>query len=48
MIEQFASRALAFADQCLILQRGRVAWFGPAKNAGDELLRRYLGEATAA
>jgi len=48
MIEQFASRALAFADHCLILQRGTAAWFGPADAAGDELLRRYLGEATAA
>ena len=48
MIEQFASRALAFADRCLILQRGTVAWFGAADDAGDELLRRYLGEATAA
>ena len=48
MIEQFASRALAFADQCLILQRGSVAWFGSAESAGDELLHRYLGEATAA
>jgi branched-chain amino acid transport system ATP-binding protein len=48
MIEQFASRALAFADQCLILQRGSVAWFGSADSAGDELLHRYLGEATAA
>jgi len=48
MIEQFASRALAFADNCLILQRGTAAWFGAADAAGDELLRRYLGEATAA
>ncbi|MFQ6396252.1 ABC transporter ATP-binding protein [Nocardia sp. KC 131] len=48
MIEQFASRALAFADRCLILQRGRIAWAGAADQAGDELLRRYLGDATAA
>ena len=48
MIEQFASRALAFADHCLVLQRGRVAWAGAADQAGDELLRRYLGDATAA
>jgi branched-chain amino acid transport system ATP-binding protein len=48
MIEQFASRALAFTDQCLILQRGTVAWVGASSGAGDELLRRYLGEATAA
>jgi branched-chain amino acid transport system ATP-binding protein len=48
MIEQFASRALQFADHCLILQRGRVAWSGAVDQAGDELLRRYLGEAAAA
>ncbi|WP_216913173.1 ABC transporter ATP-binding protein [Nocardia noduli] len=48
MIEQFAGRAIAFADQCLILQRGGLAWSGPADQAGDELLHRYLGTATAA
>ncbi|WP_330255200.1 ABC transporter ATP-binding protein [Nocardia sp. NBC_00565] len=48
MIEQFASRALAFADHCLVMQRGRVAWAGATEQAGDELLRRYLGDATAA
>lgn len=44
MIEQFASRALDFADDALILQRGRLAWSGPAEGAGDELVRSYLGE----
>ncbi|MFG2959060.1 ABC transporter ATP-binding protein [Streptomyces sp. NPDC048291] len=48
MIEQFASRALDFADHCVVLRRGRVAWAGDAGLAGPELLRRYLGEATAA
>ncbi|MQY21524.1 ABC transporter ATP-binding protein [Nocardia macrotermitis] len=48
MIEQFATRALDFADRCLILQRGRVAWTGPADDAGSELLHRYLGDTTAA
>ncbi|WP_105972128.1 ABC transporter ATP-binding protein [Streptomyces geranii] len=43
MIEQFATRALNFADDCLILQRGRAAWSGPATEAGPELLHRYLG-----
>jgi branched-chain amino acid transport system ATP-binding protein len=47
MIEQFAGRALEFADRCLILRRGRVSWCGPADAAGEELLHRYLGEATA-
>ncbi|MBH0779775.1 ABC transporter ATP-binding protein [Nocardia bovistercoris] len=45
MIEQFASRAIAFADHCVILQRGGLAWSGPARQAGDELLHRYLGGA---
>ena len=44
MIEQFASRALDFADDALILQRGSLAWSGPADRAGDELMRSYLGE----
>jgi branched-chain amino acid transport system ATP-binding protein len=48
MIEQFASRALDFADRCLVLRRGCVAWAGDAGLAGPELLRRYLGEATVA
>ncbi|MGY1772439.1 ABC transporter ATP-binding protein [Blastococcus sp. SYSU D00813] len=48
MIEQFASRALGFADQAIILQRGRVSWAGRADEAGEELLHAYLGGATAA
>ncbi|TDC71999.1 ABC transporter ATP-binding protein [Actinomadura sp. GC306] len=48
MIEQFAHRALEFADRCLVLQRGSVAWSGPAAAAGDEVLRHYLGEAATA
>ncbi|MBH0775270.1 ABC transporter ATP-binding protein [Nocardia bovistercoris] len=47
MIEQFAGRAIAFADRCLILQRGAAAWSGPADQAGAELLHHYLGSATA-
>ncbi|MGX1809146.1 ABC transporter ATP-binding protein [Nocardia sp. NPDC055321] len=45
MIEQFARRALDFADHCVILQRGNLSWSGPADQAGDELLHRYLGAA---
>jgi branched-chain amino acid transport system ATP-binding protein len=48
MIEQFAGRALEFADQCLILQRGATSWAGPTDAAGQEVLHRYLGDATAA
>jgi branched-chain amino acid transport system ATP-binding protein len=48
MIEQSVHRALAFADDCLVLQRGVLAWHGPASQAGLELLSQYLGEAMAA
>jgi ABC-type branched-subunit amino acid transport system ATPase component len=45
MIEQYVHRALAFADQCLVLQRGELAWSGPAAAAGREVLSHYLGDA---
>jgi branched-chain amino acid transport system ATP-binding protein len=48
MIEQFASRALDFADSAIILQRGSVTWAGRADDAGEELLHAYLGGATVA
>jgi branched-chain amino acid transport system ATP-binding protein len=48
MIEQYVHRALAFADHCLILQRGNTAWYGPADKAGAEVLGHYLGEAMSA
>ncbi len=48
MIEQYVHRALAFADDCLILQRGVEAWQGPARQAGAEVLGHYLGEAMTA
>jgi branched-chain amino acid transport system ATP-binding protein len=44
LIEQFVHRALAMADSCIILTRGRVGWSGPAAEAGHEVLDRYLGE----
>jgi branched-chain amino acid transport system ATP-binding protein len=43
LIEQFVDRALAFADQAVILRHGVVAWHGNASDAGDELLSEYLG-----
>jgi branched-chain amino acid transport system ATP-binding protein len=43
LIEQFVHRALALADTALIMSRGRVAWSGPAAEAGPEVLDRYLG-----
>jgi branched-chain amino acid transport system ATP-binding protein len=48
MIEQYVHRALAFADDCMVLQRGELAWSGPAATAHDEILGRYLGEAVTA
>jgi branched-chain amino acid transport system ATP-binding protein len=44
MIEQYVYRALAFADECIVLQRGTLAWTGPAAAAGGNLLRHYLGD----
>ena len=46
--EQFVHRALAMADSCTILIRGKVGWTGPADQAGQEVIDRYLGEAEAA
>jgi branched-chain amino acid transport system ATP-binding protein len=48
MIEQYVHRALDFADECLILQRGHLAWSGTARGALDEVLRHYLGDAMSA
>jgi ABC-type branched-subunit amino acid transport system ATPase component len=45
MIEQYVHRALGFADDCLVLQRGAIAWQGSAKDAHGEVVRHYLGDA---
>ena len=42
--EQFVHRALSLADSCVILTRGQVGWSGPASEAGQEIIDRYLGE----
>ena len=47
LIEQFVHRALAFADDCVVISRGSSVWSGPAADAKDEVLRRYLGAAAA-
>jgi branched-chain amino acid transport system ATP-binding protein len=47
IIEQFAHRALAFADQCVLLSRGQLAWQGAPGGADREILARYLGESAA-
>lgn len=46
--EQFIHRALAMADRCVILTRGKVGWSGAASEAGQEVIDRYLGEAEQA
>jgi branched-chain amino acid transport system ATP-binding protein len=43
LIEQYVERALAFADDAVILRRGQVAWQGHAGDAGAELVAGYLG-----
>jgi branched-chain amino acid transport system ATP-binding protein len=43
LVEQYAQRALAFADRAVILRRGHVVWEGPAAEAGGELVAGYLG-----
>jgi branched-chain amino acid transport system ATP-binding protein len=45
LIEQYVQRALDFADDAVILRRGRVAWRGPAAAAHDKLVAEYLGGA---
>jgi branched-chain amino acid transport system ATP-binding protein len=47
LIEQFIHRALALADHCAVISRGSVVWSGPAADAGEEMLHRYLGTAAA-
>jgi branched-chain amino acid transport system ATP-binding protein len=46
LIEQFVHRALAIADRCYVLRRGRVVWSGEASAAGTELVEHYLGGST--
>lgn len=44
LVEQYVQRALQFADEAVILRRGRLVWHGPAGEAGAELVAGYLGE----
>jgi len=43
IIEQFIHRALAFADRCVVLSRGSVAWSGPSSEAKGEVINSLLG-----
>jgi branched-chain amino acid transport system ATP-binding protein len=47
LIEQFVHRALEFADHCVILRRGTVAWSGPASEAAAEAAEAYIGQQAA-
>jgi branched-chain amino acid transport system ATP-binding protein len=47
LIEQYVERALAFADEAVILRHGLVGWHGHARDAGTELLDEYLGGESA-
>ena len=46
LVEQYVERALAFADDAIILRRGRVAWRGKASDAHGQLIAEYLGTDT--
>jgi branched-chain amino acid transport system ATP-binding protein len=46
LIEQFVHRALAIADRCYVLRRGRVVWSGETTEAGADLVEHYLGGGT--
>jgi branched-chain amino acid transport system ATP-binding protein len=48
LIEQYVHRALAFADSCVVLQRGQVTWSGPTSKASQETLEGFLGSTTTA
>jgi branched-chain amino acid transport system ATP-binding protein len=45
LIEQFVQRTLARSDDCIILNRGSVAWSGRSTDAAVEVVGRYLGTA---
>jgi branched-chain amino acid transport system ATP-binding protein len=43
LVEQYVERALEFAEEAVIMRRGRLVWRGPAGQAGAELASGYLG-----
>ena len=47
LIEQYAARALRFAENCALLQRGILSWHGESRTATSEVIAGYLGEAVA-
>ena len=47
LVEQFAHRALAVSDHCLIMKRGRCAWTGPATKGAEMVDRVYIDDVAA-
>lgn len=43
LVEQYVDRALAFADDALVLRQGEVVWRGAAADAHDHVVAGYLG-----
>jgi len=45
LVEQYAARALAVADEIVALQRGTVSWSGPPAELGgaEQFMKDYLG-----
>lgn len=43
LIEQYVERALAFADDAIVLRQGKVAWRGPAAEGTAAAIDTYLG-----
>ena len=43
LVEQYVERALAFADDAIVMRQGEVVWRGPAAAARDEVVAGYLG-----
>ena len=43
LVEQYVERALAFADDAVVMRQGEIVWHGPASAAHDEIVTGYLG-----
>ncbi len=43
IVDKILAELLPVTDRCFVLERGRTAWQGEAKNLGPELQTRYLG-----
>lgn len=48
LVEQYVERALGLADEAVIMQRGKVAWQGPAAEASERASEHYLGTGSGA